>query len=908
MGIVLIPKGEEPPSLEDPSEMGVFTARRTPGSFILPSMYARGISDGQKDSGTNDNINDEDHESPDESNKSHRKRSKQGCITCKLRKKRCDEQKPVCGDCQRLNRRCEYITDDMTPEQIAKLKHEMELIEVESKTRRRKKKVSSLGLNVESSGSRSHTPENELKRKGKHEGNRGKRAKKTAENDKVVFNPLSIDISSLASTNWLQGMGATTESIGCLASPTPEVTEEWANCNNNNSGTPLPVPHEFTSLSPLQPPRQLPTSSTIQQIQPLSLDEESAATSASIDQFAEIFSPGFPKALQEHLQETENKTEAPKPESIPSISQLQNLFEFSPWYQEDTDEQKGEKVKEKTSMVLANGHHFVRNNSIMGSVPTRSASVIYSNPSVVTSTTLASLTPMGKQLYEYYRDKLCFVASSTPKEENMYLHTFLPMAHADQSVLYGILAWSAFHMGGSKMEKQGNYYIQRAIQGFGKRPVLDEDTLDYYKDVATNVDDNDEDIVKEDVSPFHEECRAILSMLSRDDMINLRLAAFLILCGVEICRGDVSRWSKYLEYGARLINLKGGLKRFNDSKDEHFLATNYAYHDITAVAVSKLRPLHFDLKEYEQMWTASNELGFLDPLHNISSPIFNILAEINKLASTARRLYRRIRKARSLAPGTIDDSDDEEFMAYAAEELAGAACSSPRFSSSDAASSNKHSSIGLSPVISKQAREAEAMEAKEEAIWETKNEDDSLSECESSSFRDPLSCEFSIYEKYDQIMVQCQELEARLNSAMPKQHILLRLKPKDLELQLTVFECFQLTAKIHLRQAVLRMAPSSLEIQYLVNQLIKSLDVLLGSDVEAALCFPMFIAGMNLIYPRDRKEMNERYNAFIKRYRWKNVLRCQIVMKQLWKMNPLGYKFVDWYDVVERMGWELSFA
>ncbi|GMF03726.1 unnamed protein product [[Candida] boidinii] len=79
---------------------------------------------------------------------------------------------------------------------------------------------------------------------------------------------------------------------------------------------------------------------------------------------------------------------------------------------------------------------------------------IYTNPSIVYSSPLASLSSTGKLLYEYYRDRLCGIISTISKEQNMYLNTFLPMAHTDPSVLYGILAWSAFHLGGSDMVKQ----------------------------------------------------------------------------------------------------------------------------------------------------------------------------------------------------------------------------------------------------------------------------------------------------------------------------------------------------------------------------------------------------------------------------------------------------------------------
>lgn len=882
------------------------------------------------------------------------RRSRQGCLTCKLRKKRCDEQKPVCGDCQRLHRRCEYITEDMSTDQAEKLKHEMEIIEKGSKLRRRKHKNKAESDSLASGSSSEHN--SSLKR---HSGNRKpkravkdkkrklNRTKKESSGSKnVVFNPLSIDIAPIVGRNWLQDMGSS--SLGNLeASMTQKgpdasdgvksnnaVAEEGGNENKQEdnetgnaetpnmgsiafqSGTNTQINQMETILGPNYTQYDTPGvptgslfsenysngfgtgqtfSSFSPQINPqvenqplpskqtelLSLEEPELNSMGSYDTYVGAFSPEFTKALVEHFQEASSKNQdglwgGMMGESFGSagaVNSLKDIFELSGEARISGRGENEKKEAEKTgdSKIEAEKMDVISTKNSEASPLSlfssnrmnETFSTIYINPSIVSGTTLASLSPIGKKLYEYYRDKLSLIASSAPKEENMYHHTFLPMAHVDRCVLYGILAWSAFHLGGARMEKQGAYYIQRAIEGFSQRPVMEADTLEYYKDLASVIDVSDPDITveKADGDPQYEFQREqILSALSKDDTINMRLAAFLILCGVEICRGDVTRWSKYLEYGARLIRYKGGLQKFN-----------------------------------------------------------NILAEINKLVSTSRRLYRKISKARSLGDEPVDESDDDEFLAHAAEELAGAADSSPHVSS-ETSSSNVYSSVGLSPEMIKFNKEIAAQRKKlrrdsEQSLKnclglkEGPNDAEKTGEDDAEeSEGDELDSEMTIYEKYEKIMYQCQDLEARLNDANPRQHILAKLNAHDLELQLTVFECFQLTAKIHLRQSVLRMTPSSLEIQYLENQLIKSLDVLLGTDVEAALCFPMFIAGMNVIFPRDRKEMNQRYNDFIKRYRWKNVLRCQIVMKQLWRLNPLGDRFVDWYDLVERLGWKLSFA
>ncbi|GMG60212.1 unnamed protein product [Ambrosiozyma monospora] len=292
-------------------------------------------------------------------------------------------------------------------------------------------------------------------------------------------------------------------------------------------------------------------------IQPLSLDSPEP-----MDSLADIFSPGFSKLLQERLRSddaieeidedndhrkhievdhqqcqiqrlinnsrdnnlftsnSEINFQITKPTS--SFSNLQELFDFQP------------KLK----------------NAFFEATSKPSISV---NPSIVTNTTLATLSPIGIKLYEYYRDRLGQIASSAPRNESMHLNTFLPMAHVDRSVLYGILAWSAFHLGGPTMEKQGNYYIQQAIQGFIKRPLFEEENEELYQGVFEPVDDNDEEITKEDDRSSQQ---LQLPLLTKNDMINMRLAAFMVLCGVEICKGDVSKWSNYLNYGAYLIQKK----------------------------------------------------------------------------------------------------------------------------------------------------------------------------------------------------------------------------------------------------------------------------------------------------------------------------------------------------------------
>lgn len=52
-----------------------------------------------------------------------RLRSRLGCKTCLKRRKKCDEIKPVCGTCRRLNIRCFWTSEEQAKTKVASVKH-----------------------------------------------------------------------------------------------------------------------------------------------------------------------------------------------------------------------------------------------------------------------------------------------------------------------------------------------------------------------------------------------------------------------------------------------------------------------------------------------------------------------------------------------------------------------------------------------------------------------------------------------------------------------------------------------------------------------------------------------------------------------------------------------------------------
>ncbi|ODV97540.1 hypothetical protein PACTADRAFT_30989 [Pachysolen tannophilus NRRL Y-2460] len=615
-----------------------------------------------------------------------RKRSKNGCLTCKIRKKRCDEIRPTCGDCTRLKKPCEWLDPNMPEDEARQLKLKMEKLEAENKTRKRRKMVKTL----------------ETKDDNMINDNEQMDAL-----EKLVFRPFTFPESVSEQFSPLTDDG----------DALPLDSDSLPNNSNINENYSFPKVEPTLGRQPLQS-LALDLKANLGTFSPLSCQSPFSGLA---------FLKKIEDVRDDKIQElnNDNNNEAAKEEY------MNNLFE----------------------------------GNLSPTLP--------QTPSFLKLTNLRYLDGTGLQLYQYYRDKLARIISVVPEEENLYLKIFLPMAEQDLGILYGIIAWSGFHVGNEFYENQGLHFIKKALNHINENPI----------DVGGN------------------------NNVTRE-LFDSRLATYLILCSAEICSGDVKKWSYYLSCGAKMISSQG-INSFNSSKHRHWLVTNFAYHDILTSSINE-RGMHFDIRDYEQIINL-NTFG-LDPLHGISKPLFHIIGEINNLA----------------------------------------------------------------------------MESKSALIGE---------------LGDDLSVNLS------KIVAAASILERKIDSSKPSPHDLTSFtKMKYIELQLTLFETFQLTCKLHLRHSVLRQNPNSLEIRLLVRELMKRLDVVLDTSVEGCLCFPLFIAGMNCPTESDRQLLLGKFKEFNKRYRYGNVERAGIVMEQVWMIDPTGDKCVDWYEVVKKLNWDLSFA
>lgn len=402
------------------------------------------------------------------------------------------------------------------------------------------------------------------------------------------------------------------------------------------------------------------------------------------------------------------------------------------------------------------------------------------------------------------------IAPSSQNNSNSYQNIFLPLAHKDKGVLYGILAWSGFHLDGDWIN-EGKKYADLALEHMNK-------TLKESMDRNQGKDDR----------------HAIL----------VKLATLLILCGAEICRGDVKNWSIYLYWGWKILFTNGGILNFNLTKEEHWLISNFAYHDLLASSSSE-RGTYFRSEDYETIFSDHVGLsqGNLNPLLGVSKKLYRIIGDISTLAFESKIILSQYYNRDSI---------------------------------------NTKTGISESPIFGT-----------------PKDIDDNDSD---------LSIHARMNRLLSSVIDKAIILQMEIDESKPDLTDLVNLTDEELEWQLTLFEAFQISAKLFLRQTIMKCNPSSLESQILANDLIKCIDIVLGSPVQASLVFPMFMSGIHCVTTYDRDTMRQRLDQFMKLYGPWNVTRAKFLMEKVWEKSPEGDRVVDWHSILKDLGWDINFA
>lgn len=763
-----------------------------------------------------------------------KEKSKKGCLTCKFRKKKCDEVKPICRDCLRFGKECVWADyDTMSSDEIEQLRLRVQQQESHKKMRKRRK----MGETSESNdGIISETPiSTELT-----DSNMGRIISKdlvdTTSDSSLSYIHALKSAYLVSNSSSQQGPNSTVTppqgTISGLANPDlapPQGLEPPKDHENSIANVGLrDVPVLADSLSPFGMPMALQGHLHRQDLPKLFLNNHLSTSPPPLD--LEFYSEpsevnaGSQTALLNFFKE---------------LTQYNNLKHSAKISELDYDE--GEIQGEVADKMFVNSPNMDQLADIKLSpnfnIPEFLEQVSHDSPAhlnhlassfnaaFATSpqpplSVLPNLDQSGIYLYNYYVDtlsrKVC-IAPHSQDESNSYQKVFLPLAQRDKGVLYGILAWAGFHLGGAWLA-EGSKYAEMAV-----------------KHLTHGVDFNSTSLVKHD----------------RRTILN-KLASILILCGAEICRGDIKYWSVYLNWGWRLLKDNGGILSFDNNKEEHWLISNFAYHDLLASSTSQ-RGTYFPVDTYQQIFSDPEGVskGNLNPLLGVCKNLFKVIGEINLLAYESKRSLDQYYSRGS--PINTSGIPDHNHNLLSPENI-------PTF------------------------------------LLQIDDMDSNMSEHGKTS-----KLLLSIIEKV-------KELENVIENSKPDSDDLVGLSDADLELQLTTFEAFQLSCKLYLRQSIMKCNPSSLESQVLVNDLVKCIDILIESPMQATLVFPIFIAGIHMVTDDDKALMNLRIQKMVEMYGPWNVVRVKYLIERVWERNHNGDSVVDWHSILVELGWDINFA
>lgn len=681
-------------------------------------------------------------------------RSKNGCLTCKTRKKKCTEEKPACANCVRLNRECIWIDPlTMTQEQIEAKKRDIE----QSKSRHKRKQLESAPEKQQISAKKDTSPKSsasflELQFSTTPQISTTPRFSMGTPSPKLSYSPVSNVRTS--------PIEETVEPQQILGHPLVSLSSQEL----------LLAFHMYHVDFPHK--QESPDEAQVEEF--LSLDPQldiPNATDQLVTYTKEITSTSLHDFLRDLGYQTNEDGIKLSAHHTPVISATSSAISLP-----ELLEQAGSKLSPSLFDQLVTS--FANNVS----TPQHSPSVI------------PLLNQEGFYLYDYYLNTLSrkvSIAPSSQDESNSYQKVFLPLAHKDDGVLYAILAWSCFDLNGPWTRK-GMQYIEAAL-----------------KHLETH----------------HSENLGRHRSKSRDSLI-FKLASLLIMCSAEICRGDVKRWPLFLSWGSKILSENGGIFNFNNDKEERWLITDFAYHDLLASSLRDRRP-YFPTQDYARFFKTLEAVGQggLNPLLGISKMLYPIIGDINTLAFESRRASNQLLD--SFQSDIVDVDDDLRNRV-------------------------------ILPV--------------------------------------------------QDVLMKCRRLDARIDGAKPEPEDLVNLTDEELEHQLTIFETFQLTAKLFLRQAVLRCSPRHLESQVLTVDLLKCIDILIDTPAQASLVFPVFMAGIHSITEKDRQKMKARIDRYMQSYAVTSISRVTTLMERVWELNPNGDAAMDWFKTLEEFEWDLNFC
>lgn len=160
---------------------------------------------------------------------------------------------------------------------------------------------------------------------------------------------------------------------------------------------------------------------------------------------------------------------------------------------------------------------------------------------------------------------------------------------------------------------------------------------------------------------------------------------------------------------------------------------------------------------------------------------------------------------------------------------------------------------------------------------------------------------------FESTFQRAQILEDHARAARPNQELLKALDDHESKVQIDLFDLFKLVVLLHIQKAVLQINSSSLKMSIMDMQLIDAILHSIETRVEGILTFPLFIAGICCADAGNRLKVMEMFDSLLARIDQHNLKEVQELVREIWKNDQMGERYIDWNALVEKQGLSPSF-
>lgn len=151
-----------------------------------------------------------------------------------------------------------------------------------------------------------------------------------------------------------------------------------------------------------------------------------------------------------------------------------------------------------------------------------------------------------------------------------------------------------------------------------------------------------------------------------------------------------------------------------------------------------------------------------------------------------------------------------------------------------------------------------------------------------------------------------KRLWAKVEACKPRKNQECFIEPSQLHNHHTLFEAFRNTCKLYVLMYIRDLPPRTPEVQGVLLETFKLLDVLIECDLRAAVTKIMLLCGLACYKEMDRIELRHKFTRLQTYYKVFNVHNVRHIVEQIWIANPDGLLTIDWGETCEKMRWTVA--